>query len=51
MQVFNFVLQLVFVCSLLALGVIFGDYLGFLLYGNTKQDWIEGTNTKDNEDA
>jgi hypothetical protein len=51
MQVFNFMFQLIAVTFVITAGVLIGDYVGYLLYGGVKQDWIESTNTKDNENA
>jgi len=51
MQILNFLFQLVFVTVTIAIGVIMGDYLGYLLFRQTPSNWIDSTNTKDNEDA
>jgi len=51
MQVFNFMFQLIATVLVILAGVLIGDYVGYLLYGGVKQDWIVSTNTKDNENA
>jgi hypothetical protein len=51
MQIFNFLFQLVFVTVVIAIGVIIGDYLGYLLFKSPPDNWIDSTNTKDDEDA
>jgi hypothetical protein len=51
MGTLTFLWQLIATIIVLIAGVFLGDYLGYLLYGGVKQDWIDSTNTKDNEDA
>ena len=51
MQVFNFMFQLIATVLVVLTGVLIGDYVGYLLYGGVKQNWIDSTNTKDNENA